>query len=208
MGTTLLCIHTSSPVHTNHTHTHTHTHTNTQARSGEVKDHPMRRFEDGDEIAPLGPTATREAHARHLPLYSAFLGHVTALVDGSLDVAKFEEFVRNLLGNNCYIVFTLDKVVQQLVKCLTYMASDSTVSRLVGLYMWHRNHGQPPVGCAAGGRSGLSLTGGNGVDPHLYHAHISVMLSQTVLLLLLFFLPHFFFAHVCFHALFFIFCLL
>lgn len=76
------------------------------------------------------------------------------------------------------MVYTLDKVVQQLVKCLTSMAADANVTRLVGLYLWHRTRGQGVMGGSDGG-SKLTLSG-KGVDPNLYHAHVSAVLSQTL----------------------------
>jgi hypothetical protein len=82
-----------------------------------------------------------------------------------------------LLGNNAYVVYTLDKVVQQLVKCLTSMAADPNVTRLVGLYLWHRTRGQRSSKGSCGSKLTLS---GKGVDPHLYHAHVSAVLSQTL----------------------------
>ena len=145
--------------------------------------HPMTRYDQDEDPSDSkangksgvgGPeTKAGSGTPPSLPLYSAFLAHLAGLVDGSLDVNKFEDFVRQLLGNNAYIVYTLDKVIQQLVKCLTSMAADQNVTRLMGLYMWHRSAGRPH-------ETGLSLHGGGGVDPDLYHAHVSALLGQTL----------------------------
>lgn len=45
--------------------------------------------------------------------YDAFLSQLICLLDGSLDVARYEESVRQLLGNKAYLLYTLDKVILQ-----------------------------------------------------------------------------------------------
>jgi hypothetical protein len=110
------------------------------AKDSSQNPHPMKRFDEDDveakEIAGIH---------KKLPLYNAFLSGLLALVDGSMESSRFEDFTRQLLGNKSYIVYTLDKVIAQLVKCLQSMANDQNVTRLIGLYMYHRTRGPPPV---------------------------------------------------------------
>jgi len=47
--------------------------------------------------ATAGAAGSTGASANTLPLYNAFLAHVMALVDGSLEVPKYEDFVRQVL---------------------------------------------------------------------------------------------------------------
>jgi paired amphipathic helix protein Sin3a len=51
-------------------------------------------------------------------VYNYFIGQVLAMVEGTLDNTRFEEFCRSLLGNKSYVLYTLDKVVAQAVKHL------------------------------------------------------------------------------------------
>jgi hypothetical protein len=51
-------------------------------------------------------------------VYNYFVGQVLAMVEGTLDNTRFEEFCRSLLGNKSYVLYTLDKVVAQAVKHL------------------------------------------------------------------------------------------
>lgn len=39
-----------------------------------------------------------------------------SLLDGSSDNAKFEDDCRSLIGNQSYVLFTLDKLIYKLVK--------------------------------------------------------------------------------------------
>lgn len=72
-------------------------------------------------------------------LYSHFLGQVYALVEGSMEQNRFEDFCRTTLGNKAYVLYTLDKIVGQLVKHLQAMANDENVNKLIGLFVYHHN---------------------------------------------------------------------
>lgn len=39
-----------------------------------------------------------------------------SLLDGSADNAKFEDDCRSIIGNQSYVLFTLDKLIYKLVK--------------------------------------------------------------------------------------------
>ena len=69
--------------------------------------------------------------------YKSFYSQLLALIDGSIDGAKYEESVRHLLGNRAYVIYTIDKVLQRSLKCLQAMASDEYVTKLVGLFVYN-----------------------------------------------------------------------
>ena len=95
------------------------------------------------------------------PSYQAFLGLVGALVDGSCDSNRYEEGCRALLGNRSYVVYTLDKLLQHLITALQKMANDDSVSKLIGIFVYHRSR----AGCE------------QGIDVSLYRAHCAALLG-------------------------------
>jgi paired amphipathic helix protein Sin3a len=80
----------------------------------------------------------RKGALRSRPMYNSFLGQLMGALDGSVDGGRYEESLRLLLGNKSFILLTLDKVVQQAIKCLQVMANDESVNKLVGLFIYHR----------------------------------------------------------------------
>ncbi len=63
------------------------------------------------------------------------MSQLFSLMDGSIDSNKYEDMCRHLLTNRGYFVYTLDKVIQQLLKSLQSMANDENVTKLVGTYV-------------------------------------------------------------------------
>jgi hypothetical protein len=51
-------------------------------------------------------------------LHSEFMGMVRSMLDGQLEASLFEDQVRQLLGTNSYVLFTLDKLITKMVKHL------------------------------------------------------------------------------------------
>jgi len=45
-----------------------------------------------------------------------FIRALYSLLDGSADNAKFEDDCRSIIGNQSYVLFTLDKLIYKLVK--------------------------------------------------------------------------------------------
>lgn len=78
-------------------------------------------------------------------------------------VCRYEEVCRNILGNKSYLLYNLDKVVQQSVKCLQAMASDEVTSKMIGIFMYHRS---------------LNIAGGTCAD--LYRLHVATCLNRTL----------------------------
>ncbi|KAF9666412.1 hypothetical protein SADUNF_Sadunf16G0226700 [Salix dunnii] len=66
--------------------------------------------------------------------YARFMSALYSLLDGSVDNAKFEDECRAIIGNQSYVLFTLDKLIYKLVKQLQTVASDEMASKLLQLY--------------------------------------------------------------------------
>ena len=102
-----------------------------------------------------------ESKDKHLPVYNGFMSQLFSLMDGSIDSNKYEDSCRQLLTNKGYFVYTLDKVIQQLLKCLQAMANDENVTKLVGIFMYYRTHTE-------------------GINPELYQQHIGSMFGASL----------------------------
>ena len=68
-----------------------------------------------------------------------------------------------MLGNKSYVLYNIDKVVQQSVKCLQAMTADDVTSRMIGIFMYHRN---------------INISGGT--CPTLYRLHVATCLQNTL----------------------------
>jgi histone deacetylase complex regulatory component SIN3 len=125
--------------------------------------------------AGAGGASTKPAPKQ---VYNYFMSQVLALVEGTVDNARFEEFCRSLLGNKSYVLYTLDKLIAQAVKHLQAMANDENVTKLIGLFVYHTNKQEGRHASASA--SGSSGAGTQGVDPVLYRNHVSCILSHTM----------------------------
>jgi hypothetical protein len=67
-------------------------------------------------------------------LYRSFLGLLLGLLDTSLDNARYEDQCRELLGRDAFHLFTLDKLVHQLLKHMGTLMAEETCCELQGLY--------------------------------------------------------------------------
>ncbi|KAM0958184.1 hypothetical protein ACFX13_023925 [Malus domestica] len=72
-------------------------------------------------------------------LYDRFMSALYNLLDGSVDNAKFEDECRAIIGNQSYILFTLDKLIYKFVKQLQTVASDETDNKLLQLYEYEKS---------------------------------------------------------------------
>ena len=93
------------------------------------------------------------------------MSHLYSLVEGSIDTARFEESVRQLLGHKAYVLYTLDKVVQQTLRSLQVLGNDDNFNRLVGVFVYHRTR--------AAVAEGSDPTSFGGVDAALYQTHVA-----------------------------------
>ncbi|KAK9272549.1 hypothetical protein L1049_002922 [Liquidambar formosana] len=72
-------------------------------------------------------------------LYARFMSALYNLLDGSSDNAKFEDDCRALIGNQSYVLFTLDKLIYKLVKQLQTVATDEMDNKLLQLYEYEKS---------------------------------------------------------------------
>ncbi|CAK9162852.1 unnamed protein product [Ilex paraguariensis] len=74
-------------------------------------------------------------------LYARFMSALYNLLDGSADNARFEDDCRAIIGNQSYVLFTLDKLIYKLVKQLQTVASDEMDNKLLQLYEYEKSRG-------------------------------------------------------------------
>ncbi|XAR51803.1 hypothetical protein NMG60_11006541 [Bertholletia excelsa] len=74
--------------------------------------------------------------------YGRFMTALYNLLDGSADNARFEDDCRAIIGNQSYVLFTLDKLIYKLVKQLQTVASDETDNKLLQLYEYEKSRMQ------------------------------------------------------------------
>ncbi|GIY36696.1 hypothetical protein CEXT_216131 [Caerostris extrusa] len=67
--------------------------------------------------------------------YQAFLDMVRNLLDGNLESGLYEDNLREMFGIHAYHVFTLDKVIQNMVRQLQHMVGDESCSQFMTLYL-------------------------------------------------------------------------
>lgn len=54
-------------------------------------------------------------------VFFRFMSALFSLLDGSSDNTKFEDDCRSLIGNQSYVLFTLDKLIYKLVKQVIFI---------------------------------------------------------------------------------------
>ncbi|KAI8102953.1 hypothetical protein M9434_005744 [Picochlorum sp. BPE23] len=85
----------------------------------------------------------KEGDAR--AMHDTFMGMAESLIQGSTDPSTYEDDCRALLGTNSYQLFTLDKLVQKLVRqALTCLTEDQT-HRLIDLWKYENCRSVPVV---------------------------------------------------------------
>ncbi|KAE8632435.1 hypothetical protein XENTR_v10001548 [Xenopus tropicalis] len=77
--------------------------------------------------------------------YPAFLDMVRNLFIGNLDPTHYEDTLREMFTIHAYIVFTIDKLVQNITRQLHHLVSDEICLKVVELYLSEKKRG------AAGG---------------------------------------------------------
>ncbi|KAL9230128.1 hypothetical protein vseg_005517 [Gypsophila vaccaria] len=71
--------------------------------------------------------------------YASFMTALYSLLDGSSDNTKFEDVCRTIIGNQSYVLFTLDKLIYKLVKQLQAIVTDEMDGKLLQLYEYERS---------------------------------------------------------------------
>jgi len=77
--------------------------------------------------------------------YPAFLDMVRSLLDGNLESTQYEDTLREMFTIHAYIGFTIDKLIQNIVRQLQHLVSDEVCLQVAELYLGERKRG------AAGG---------------------------------------------------------
>ncbi|XP_047310772.1 paired amphipathic helix protein Sin3-like 2 [Impatiens glandulifera] len=75
-------------------------------------------------------------------LYSRFMSVLYNLLEGSIDNAKFEDDCRSIIGNQSYVLLTLDKLICKIVKQLQTATTDETDDQLLQLHEYEKSRKQ------------------------------------------------------------------
>uniref|UniRef100_M4BX15 Histone deacetylase interacting domain-containing protein n=1 Tax=Hyaloperonospora arabidopsidis (strain Emoy2) TaxID=559515 RepID=M4BX15_HYAAE len=109
----------------------------------------------------INPAARALAHAHHSLSastnektgdYQAFVSKLYSLIDGSVDNVKYEDSCRSLMGSTSYFLFTMDKLVAQVLKQMQHLANDDTCQELTKAFVEVKD-GPKAVTDASGGEA-------------------------------------------------------
>ncbi|XP_049574347.1 paired amphipathic helix protein Sin3a isoform X2 [Syngnathus scovelli] len=67
--------------------------------------------------------------------YSVFLEMVRNLLDGNMEPAQYEDSLREMFTIHAYIAFTMDKLIQSIVRQLQHLVTDDACVRVMDLYL-------------------------------------------------------------------------
>ncbi|XP_037110600.1 SIN3 transcription regulator family member Aa [Syngnathus acus] len=67
--------------------------------------------------------------------YSAFLEMVRNLLDGNMEASQYEDSLREMFTIHAYIAFTMDKLIQSIVRQLQHIVSDEVCVQVTDLYL-------------------------------------------------------------------------
>ncbi|KAB5525944.1 hypothetical protein PHYPO_G00146040 [Pangasianodon hypophthalmus] len=67
--------------------------------------------------------------------YSAFLEMVRNLLDGNMETSQYEDQLREMFTIHAYIAFTMDKLIQSIVRQLQHIVSDEICVQVTDLYL-------------------------------------------------------------------------
>ncbi|OIW12423.1 hypothetical protein TanjilG_04172 [Lupinus angustifolius] len=84
-------------------------------------------------------TKRKTKDASSLDPYSRFMNALYNLLDGSSENAKFEDECRAIIGNQSYVLFTLDKLIYKMVRQLQTVTTDEVDSKLLQLYEYEKS---------------------------------------------------------------------
>ena len=96
--------------------------------------HPLSYMDAKDDEATLVAGA-----GKPVAPYDKFFSQLLGLMDQSIDSNRYEDHCRQILGNHSYVLFTMDKLLQQCIKTLQTMANEESFNKLVGLFVYHRS---------------------------------------------------------------------
>ncbi|CAM9121207.1 unnamed protein product, partial [Hapterophycus canaliculatus] len=93
--------------------------------------------------------------------YRTFLGHLYDLLEEKITMERYEEGVRQLVGNQGYVLCSLDKLVMGLLQNLYRASGDKVFHKLTQLYYYERT------------------IQSEGVTPAIYRGHAQELLSRS-----------------------------
>ncbi|KAL3065822.1 hypothetical protein OYC64_015875 [Pagothenia borchgrevinki] len=67
--------------------------------------------------------------------YSVFLEMVRNLLDGNMEPIQYEDSLREMFTIHAYIAFTMDKLIQSIVRQLQHIVTDDVCARVTDLYL-------------------------------------------------------------------------
>ncbi|KAF8118052.1 hypothetical protein N665_0006s0053 [Sinapis alba] len=71
--------------------------------------------------------------------YARFMSALFSLLNGSAESSKFEDECRAIIGNQSYVLFTLEKLIYKLVKQLQAVVADDMDNKLLQLYEYEKS---------------------------------------------------------------------
>mmetsp|Transcript_2091 Transcript_2091/g.7479 ORF Transcript_2091/g.7479 Transcript_2091/m.7479 type:complete len:1018 (-) Transcript_2091:188-3241(-) len=91
---------------------------------------------DAAKSSTWQPKEYEDAPGPHpdVSVYNAFMDLLKGLCDQSIDISKYEDQCRAMLGSASYNLFTLDKLLYKVVKQLQALSSDDVASKLMALH--------------------------------------------------------------------------
>eukprot|EP00903_Cladosiphon_okamuranus_P009925 g9422.t1 len=93
--------------------------------------------------------------------YRTFLGHLFDLLEEKINTDRYEESVRQLVGNRGYVLCNVDKLVLGLLQNLYRAGADKVFHKLSQLYYYERT------------------TQSDGVSPAIYRRHVQDLLCRS-----------------------------
>ncbi|KAJ3593367.1 hypothetical protein NHX12_005702 [Muraenolepis orangiensis] len=90
--------------------------------------------------------------------YSAFLEMVKNLLDGNMEPSQYEDSLREMFTIHAYTAFTMDKLIQSIVRQLQHIVSDGVCVRVTDLYL--AESGNKATGGAASGQASRATAEG------------------------------------------------
>lgn len=91
----------------------------------------------------LAHKARRNSSKKKLPVtpeerHTRFCVILDQLLSGELETTRFEDECRNLLGASSYVLFTIDKLIEQLVKQTVNLLSSDNSLKVLSLYQYEQ----------------------------------------------------------------------
>ncbi|XP_052453133.1 paired amphipathic helix protein Sin3a [Carassius gibelio] len=72
--------------------------------------------------------------------YSVFLEMVRSLLDGNMEASQYEDSLREMFTIHAYIAFTVDKLIQNIVRQLQHIVSEEICVQVTELYLSESSH--------------------------------------------------------------------